>query len=344
MTNNKYTRARDVAFALNRFVKRSARPRRGERKSHFEKDCRTARLLSTDPNVLGFGVGHKITQGERDALEVCLVFFVRKKLPTSRLRDVVEIPKHLYVDTVGLKVRTDVQEWGGPPIAHGYLSSGASVGDLAGNSGTMTLAVQDRSTGIGLILSCSHVLAACGNANVGDEIESPANPRADPGSNTVGQLLRFTKIDPGSLTNAVDAAVASVLQGVDLSNNIPGIGTIAGIRDLTLEGEAVINQVDVQRVGAVTGVQAGTIRNIHVSTRITYHQLPGDPSVYFVDLVQYDALSEEGDSGGLVVDTNDARNAVGMHIAGMQDGSASLFTHIQYVFDKMRVSFQSFSL
>jgi hypothetical protein len=339
MKDNKYKRARDAAFTLNRFVKRGARPRRGERKEHFEKDCRTARSLSADANVLGFGVGPKITKGERDASELCLVFFVRKKLPTSRLRNLVEIPKRLLFNTVGLKIQTDVQEWVGPPIAHGSLSAGASIGDLAGNSGTMTLAVCDSSNGTPLILGCSHVLAACGKGQVGDEVESPADSGADPGPNVVGRLLRYTEIDPASLSNAVDAAVADPLNGIDLSNDLPGIGTPTGTRDLTLEGESVINQLDVQRAGVVTGLQTGKIRNLHVSTRITYHQLPGDPSVYFVDLVQYDALSGEGDSGAVVVDTTDAHRVVGMHIAGMQDGSASFFTHIRYVFDRMQVRF-----
>ena len=338
MKDNNYTRARDAAFALNRFGKRNARPRRGERKSHFEKDSRTARSLFTDRNVIGFGVGPKITEGKRDPSQFCLVFFVRRKLPKSRLRHLVGIPRHLVLNTTGLRVQTDVQEWGRPPVAHSSLSSGASIGDLAGNSGTMTLAVQDTSEGTPLILSCSHVLAACGNGQAGDEIESPANPSIDPGPNVVGQLLRFTVIDPQSVNNAVDAAVANPLDGIDISNGIPGIGTPAGIRDLTLEGESQINQLEVQRVGAATGLQTGTIRNLHVSTRITYHQLPGDPSVYFVDLVQYDALSEEGDSGAAVVDTTDEHRVVGMHIAGLQDGSASLFTHIRFVFENLQVT------
>ena len=339
MKDTRYTRARDAAFTLNRLGSKSARIRRGERKSHFQKDSNAARSLFTDPNVIGFGVGPKIAKGEHNPLRHCLVFFVRKKLPKSRLRNLVEIPKHLILNTAGLSVQTDVQEWGHPPVAHSSLSSGASIGDLAGNSGTMTLAVQDTSQGTPLILGCSHVLAACGNGQVGDEVESPANPSVDPGPNVVGRLLRFTVIDPLSVSNAVDAAVANTLDGIDLSNGIPGIGTPAGIRDLTLEGETVINKIEVQRVGAATGLQTGTIRNLHVSTRITYHQLPGDPSVYFVDLVQYDALSEEGDSGAAVVDTTEEHRVVGMHIAGLQDGSASLFTHIRHVFDRMQVRF-----
>jgi len=186
------------------------------------------------------------------------------------------------------------------------------------------------------LLGCSHVLALCGNGKVGDEVESPADPSADPGPNVVGHLLRYTRIDPASSSNAVDAALATPVDGIQLSNDIPGIGTPIGIRDLTLEGDSVINRVNVQMAGVASKRQSGTIRNLHVSTRITYSQLWGDPSVRFVDLVQYDALSEEGDSGAAVLDG--ALQVVGMHIAGTQNGSASLFTHIQYVFDSMQVS------
>lgn len=339
MNAKNYLLAREAVFRLNRFVRPAARLRKGERKSHFEEDCRTARSLLADPNILGFGVGPKVTEGERESEDFCVAFFVRRKLPKSRLRNFVEIKKHLFLNTQGRRVRTDVQQWSGTPIAHGALNAGASIGDVAGNAGTMTLAVQDKANGAPLILGCSHVLAACGNAHLGDEVESPGNAGGDPGPNVVGRLLRFTRIDPLSLNNAVDAAVATPVAGVSLTNKIPGIGIPSGIRDLTQEGEDIVNELVVQRVGVVTGRQTGTIRNLHVSTRITYHQLPGDPSVYFVDLMQYDALSEEGDSGAVVVESTDGHRVVGMHIAGLPDGSASLCTHIRYVLDRMNVVF-----
>lgn len=80
------------------------------------------------------------------------------------------------------------------------------------------------------------------------------------------------------------------------------------------------------------------IRNLHVSTSIVYRQLPGDPSVHFVELVHYDTSSKEGDSGAAVVDDSENHNVVGMHIAGMPGDSISLFTHIQPVFEVMEVA------
>jgi len=335
MTNTKYSHARDATVALNRLRKPSVRLRRGEQKRHLERDRAFARALWHDPNILGFGVGPKVAQ-EGDS-DTCLVFFVRRKLAKRRLRDLVGVPKYLALDTLGTRILTDVQVWGGPPVSHGPVFSGASIGDLSGNSGTMTLAVRDNSTGSPLILGCSHVLARCGAGQSGDQVESPADPTSDPRLNVVGSLVRFTEIDRHSPDNEVDAAVAKPNGGVNLSNDIPTIGTASGIRDLTEEGDTAVG-VQVQKFGAITGRQTGQIRNIHVSTSIVYHQLSGDPSVDFIELVQYDGVSKEGDSGAAVLDSADSPNVLGMHIAGSSDGTASLFTHIQFVFDAMQVS------
>ena len=335
MTNTKYSQAREATIALNRLRKPSVRLRTGEKKQHMEQDRDLVRGLWHDPNILGFGVGPKLSKEDGHS-ETCLVFFVRRKLAKRRLRYLKAIPKYITLKTLGTRVLTDVQEWGSLPISHGSVSAGASVGDLVGNSGTMTLAVTDNPTGNSMILSCSHVLARCGLGHAGDQIESPADPTSDPGPNIVGKLVRFTEIDPKASDNEVDAAIARPNNGVSLSNNIPSIGNTSGIRDLTQEGDSAIG-VQVQKFGSVTGKQTGSIRNIHVSTSIVYHQLPGDPSVDFVELVQYDGVSQEGDSGAPVLDTADSPNVVGLHIAGSSDGTASLFTHIKFVFDALSI-------
>jgi hypothetical protein len=341
MTKKKYENARDAVRALNRFARGSARPRQGERESNFKRDCQIARSLYADPNILGFGVGLKVASGKSVPSEFSLIFFVRRKLQKSRLRNLVSIPKHLHLHTSDLRVQTDIQVWGAPPVSHGLVTAGASIGDIMGNSGTMTLCALDSSTQKPVILGCSHVLAACGQDHVGDDVESPSNVGVPPGQNRVGKLLRFTTIDPSSLNNAIDAAIATPVSGVTLSNNLPGIGIPDGVRDLTLEGGAVVNQVSVQRAGVASGLQGGTIRNIHVSTLITFTSLPGDASVNFVELVQYDAVSNAGDSGAAVVDTTPSNNIVGMHIAGTSDGSSSFFTHIQWILDRMQVSYSA---
>ncbi len=341
MSLKTYHVARETVVALNRLVKRSARPRKTDRASHFDRDRRIARAIFADPNILGYGVSSKVTRGERNESEVSLVFFVRKKLPKARLKYNFGIPVHFQLETVGRRVETDVQVWDRFPLAHSSVTAGTSIGDTAGNAGTMTLVVTDNDSGNSLMLSCSHVIARCGMGAVGDPVESPANLASNPRSNVVGSLQRFTIIDRGALNNAVDAAVASPLQGIELSNAIPGIGIPGGIRDLTNEGDSIVNQLNVRRTGLASGPQSGTIRSIHVTTQIDYPQLRGDPSVYFTELVQYDAPSKEGDSGAAVVDDGAPPNVVGMHIAGSHDGSTSFFTHIGFALEDLNVAYQA---
>ena len=336
-TSEKYSRARDAVYALNRLVKPASRRRRGERKGHFTEDRRKALSLLDDPNILGFGVGPK-RSGGKEIDDLSLVFFVKRKLPKARLRYHAEIPDRFLLRTKEIRIQTDVQEWGGTPVAHSTVSAGASIGDVSGNSGTMTLAVKDRSSGSPLLLGCSHVIALCGNAQHGDEVESPA---AGSRPTVVGRLLRSTRVDPKVLANKVDAAVAEPVEGVTFENSIAGIGEISGIRDLTLESESSVRGLAVRRCGISTELQTGAIRNLHITTRIIYDQLPGDPSVRFVELVQYDAPAAGGDSGAAVVDDSDDPRVVGMHIAGTPDATASFFTHIQMVFDYLKIDMLS---
>ena len=333
MTSQKYIHARNASRFLNRLLRHNARPRKGEHEKHFKSDRLTARSIITDPNILGFGVGPKIS-GKPSNADYCLIVFVRRKLASARLRGLFAVPKYLTFNTSGLKVLTDVQVWGKPPVAHA-LSAGASIGDMIGNAGTLTLVVADSSSNEPLLLSCSHVLARCGLGHRCDEIECPGGMLASSRS-IVGNLWSFTKIDPASLYNEVDAAVAKPLEGEILSNDIPEIGVPTGIRDLRLEEDKPVNEkLQVKRTGIASGFQEGEITNLHISTRITYHQLPGDPGVWFTELVQYNAPSEEGDSGAAVVDDSEQRLIVGMHIAGLPDLSGSFFTHIVSVFDTL---------
>ena len=335
MTASKYIHARDTAFSLNRLLRRNVRPREGEKTSDLKHDRELVRKIMSDPNILGFAVGPKKSGRRGKTSDFCLVFFVRRKLRGSQLRNSIPIPKHLFLRTLGRRVMTDVQEWGGMPVAHSTTRAGTSICGQDGESGTTTLIVTDNETGNPAILSCSHVIAACGRGHVGDDVELPARGASGPGSRVVGKLRLFTFIDDSN-DNLVDAAVADPVDGVKLSNNIPQIGTPVGIRDLLLEDEDA-HRIDVRRFGAKTGLQTGTITNLHLSARIVYPQL-GGTTAFFTDMANYDAPSQGGDSGAPVVDTSDEPHVVGMHLAGLPNGT-SLFMHITNVFDLMKVRF-----
>jgi len=335
-SSEQYTRARSGILALNRFRRPMARRRSGEKKSHFSRDRTKARTLWNDPNILGFGVGPKVAAGGRS--DFCLVFFVRKKLAKERLRNLAEIPERLLLETLDLEIQTDVQQWGRPPIAHSTRSAGCQIGDSFGHSGTMTLAVKDASSGSPLMLSCSHVLARGGDgARKGDIVESPVAPLSPSGENVVGRLTRFTVLDRDAPDNQVDAAVAEPAAGVEISNDFAGIGRISGIRDLTQEDAESLKDLELQKLGFVTGPLKGAMGNMHISTSVVYHELSGDPILDFSELVELNCLSREGDSGAAVVDTQTPARIVGMNIAGKADGTC-LFTHIQPVFDCLKIT------
>jgi hypothetical protein len=338
-SNEQYKLARTGTLVLNRFRRPSARKRGSEKKSHFNRDLKKARTLWHDDNILGFGVGPKISKGGKSGF--CLVFFVRKKLAKKRLRDLTEIPDRLLLETLGLEIQTDVQEWGRPPVAHSTIAPGGQIGDSFGHAGTMALAVRDAATGSPLMLSCSHVLARGGEgANQGDLVESPVAPLAPLGTNVVGRLFGFTVLSRTAQDNDVDAAVAEPADGVDISNDFDGSGGIAGIRDLTdstKESAETLRDLKLQKIGFVTGSRKGTLGNMHITASLVYHEMSGDPVLDFVDLAELNCLSREGDSGAPVLDTQTPPRIVGMNIAGKADGT-SLFIHIQKIFDRLAIT------
>src|ERR1700733_7280556 len=102
-SNEHYKQARVATSALNRFRRPLARKRGSEKRSHFNQDLKTVRTLWNDNNVLGFGVGPKVSKGGKP--EFCLVFFVRKKLAKKRLRNLVEIPERLRLETLDFEIQ-----------------------------------------------------------------------------------------------------------------------------------------------------------------------------------------------------------------------------------------------
>jgi hypothetical protein len=345
--NEHYKQARIATLALNRFRRPSARKRGSEKKFHFNRDLKKARTLWHDDNILGFGVGPKVSKesSKEGKPDFCLVFFVRKKMAKKRLRHLVEIPDRLLLETLDLEIQTDVQEWGSPPVAHSTTFPGGQIGDSFGHAGTMTMAVRDAASGSPLMLSCSHVLARGGEgANEGDLIESPVAPLAPLGTNVVGSLFRFSVLDRNATDNDVDAAVAAPAAGIDISNTFAaasGIsgGSISGIRDLTQEDTDTLNDLPLQKLGFVTGVRPvrGKLGNMHIATSLVYHEMSGDPVLDFIELAELNCLSREGDSGAPVLDTQTPPRIVGMNIAGKADGT-SLFIHIQKIFDRMAIT------
>jgi hypothetical protein len=327
--NNKYVRARDAAIVARKvflpFGKRKVRK--------LETKADQERFLGffADPSFLGFAVAEKRVAGGIIPGVFCLTFFVRKKLPLSRLTGAARIPKRLRVHTLSTSVTTDVREQNEMFVAHRGSMSGLSIGHVSGTAGTLTFIARDLLTGTPLFLSCSHVLARGGIARPGDSIESPADPLGKTEPTVVGHLTsRFMAIDP-TIYNTIDAALASPGESINWHAAIP-VHLPLKILDLRNVAPEVLKEVKVGKHGASTGFQSGTITGNHATVPIRFPEL-GDRVAWFTDLVLHDILSQQGDSGAAVL-IND-RDVVGMHIAG--NGSSGCFTHIQPVLTVLEI-------
>jgi hypothetical protein len=330
--SRKYLRARDAALFLRDALHPRSRPPRERGQADFKADRQRIRDLFTDPNLLGFAVAEKNVSGKSLANQFCLTFFVRRKLQESRLPGAARIPKRLTVRTLGTTIPTDVRELRQMHVAHNGIRAGSSIGHVSGTSGTITLITKDLSTGAPLILSCSHVLARGGYAQEGDAVESPASPNGTSLPNVIGHLTdRFMVIDPQKY-NTFDAALAQPINGIDFTNDIPGVGTPSGVLDLNqLTPEEAMN-LPVEKFGARTSLQSGKITGLHATLQIRFPEL-GDRVVWFTDLVTHDLESEQGDSGAALI-ASQTRQIVGMHIAG--SGGSGCCTNIQPVLNMLQ--------
>jgi hypothetical protein len=159
------------------------------------------------PNVVGVGVGSKITAGQ-DTGRYCLTVLVSSKLPAGYLRENDAIPAEIDqtpTDVVECgQLSTEFSPWYNP--RQNRMASvrparpGLSIGHFRVSAGTFGAVVYDRDTDEPLILSNNHVLANAtdgtdGLAAIGDPILQPG--RRDGGEDPrdlLGTLLRFSPL------------------------------------------------------------------------------------------------------------------------------------------------------
>lgn len=324
----------------------------------FVKNTHQKTIMSKE-NVVGVGVGYKVQRGKRTN-EMCIVVLVSKKLPLQALNPSALIPKSYEdVDTDVIEVgeihahqeRTD--RW--RPIP-----GGVSIGHYKVTAGTMGCMVRDRASNERLILSNNHVLANSNDAAVGDAILQPGT--ADGGRvelDLVANLERFQPIqftvEPPSCSiamlitrilnkiaellgsrhrltaiqqnpqaiNSMDAAVASPLNGIEISDDILDIGVVGGTAPATLG-------MRVRKSGRSTGFTTGQITVIDATVDVNY----GQSAARFENQLISTSMSAPGDSGSLLV-AQDSLLAVGLLFAGSDQ--VTIFNPIQEVLDGLKV-------
>jgi hypothetical protein len=276
-------------------------------------------------NVVGVGLGYKVSQGVSTGELGVIVSVTRKKAPSAlAAKDVV--PRSLD------GVKTDVVETGvlrafqpGPrdrwrPV----VPPGVSVGHYAITAGTFGCLVRRGEETF--ILSNNHVLADTNKGEKGAAILQPAPSDGGAADSRIATLADYVPLDFGAAesecpiagwsarllnyvakafgsshqlqaikrtdgVNRVDAALARPLMPELVSNEILGIGTPTGVGTATLGTQ-------VQKAGRTTGHTRGAITQIDATVRIDY----SGASALFEGQLIASPMSRPGDSGSAVLD------------------------------------------
>ena len=288
-------------------------------------------------NVVGVGLGHKISRGVQTD-ELCLVVSVTHKVDPSALGAEDLVPQALD------GIKTDVVELGvlralqlGPrdrwrPV----VPPGVSVGHYHITAGTFGCLVRRGQETF--ILSNNHVLANANHGRQGDAVIQPGPSDGGTSDDRIATLADYVPLDFGTESadcpvaewsakllnyvagalgsshqlqavkqtegiNRVDAALARPLSADLVSNEILRIGTPSGV------GTAQLG-MPVQKTGRTTGYTQGMITQVDATLRIDYE----GRTALFTDQLVAGPMSQPGDSGSAVLDMD--RKVVGLLFAG----------------------------
>ncbi|HPC05599.1 MAG TPA: hypothetical protein PLI60_02660 [Anaerolineaceae bacterium] len=298
------------------------------------------------PNVVGVGIGHKKTGGNK--LETLgLVTLVRAKMPVDSLPKGAAIPSELdgfqtdVVEVGHLRVMTSRLDRWRPAVG------GISTGHFQVTAGTLGCLVYDLASGEPLILSNNHVLANSNACSIHDPILQQG--RIDGGivgEDTLATLARFIPIrfqaEAGSIKlpeflirlglliagwfkneklkqffenllpriNHMDAAVAKPLDPQMVVPEVLGIGIPSGTAAASLD-------MPVRKSGRTTGVTDGTIEVLNATVTVSY----GDNlTARFENQIITSAMCMGGDSGSVLFSAGTSQ------VIGLLFGGSSLVT------------------
>ena len=295
-----------------------------------------AKTAFRSSNVVGIGASYKTTAGKlTDTLSI--TFYVKKKLPRSRIKSENLLPE-ILPSANGRAVFTDVKETGvfrpsnGALVQETPIESGYSVSNITGATGTVGAIVSKPGQTFRYLLSNSHVLANAGLATPGSDILYPGvTDGGNAGTDWVAMLDQSAPLTPGgAYVNQVDAALAEILNSRtgDLSFDICGAGS-----PIRFAGPEI--GMSVTKRGRTSGETTGQITDADFHFSLTY---PGVGTCGFAAQALCTRFTEDGDSGSLVVDQNTG-NLVGLHFAHANGGS--VFNPIRAVIDALGISFAS---
>jgi hypothetical protein len=264
-------------------------------------------------NVVGVGIGEKVTSGEPTGV-MAVKFFVRVKYVASDVPAADRLPKQI----AGVPV--DVEESGtfraltalpNPRTKIRPAQPGCSIGfreptDAFEMAGTFGALVKDNKNLY--VLSNNHVLANESQLKPGAPIFQPG--LLDGGSTSTGEIARLTKFIPLQPdSNKVDAAIAIVDAASLVKNDVLFIGPPAGTAPAAID-------MAVHKFGRTTSYTVGRVTSVATDVTVGYES----GNFIFNDQIiivgaSRKSFSQAGDSGSLILERS-TQKAVGLLFAG----------------------------
>jgi hypothetical protein len=258
-------------------------------------------------NIVGVGVGEKISGGQYTG-EQCVTVYVVAKAPKRSLAASAMVPETVR------GVRTDVIATGeihAFPFRGRYrpAQGGVSVGHIRITAGTLGCLV-GRGKNL-YILSNNHVLANVNSGHIGDAIVQPGP--YDGGhapADTIARLSQFVPINFSGGVNIVDCAIAQTTPELVARTNI-AYGRIGS------PPIAPVISMLVKKGGRTTQFTRGRITDVSATIRVGYGTAGTAlfrNQIVIVSLTSA-PFSQGGDSGSLIVTDSGAR-PTGLLFAG----------------------------
>jgi hypothetical protein len=264
-----------------------------------------------EDNVVGIGIGYKITKGKPTSKR-CVRIYVERKIAKTAM------PKDFLLPSQIKGVATDVVETGrfhplpaAVPREQRRLrpaKPGCSVGfQFTGDQARFVMAgtfgAVAETGGTRYILSNNHVLANENALPLGSPIFQPGLlDHGNPNRDRIATLTRFVTLRPGQ-PNALDCAIAEILNPRTVSATfLPKVGRLRSSDPI-----AATEGMRVEKVGRTTGYTTGVVFDVSADVKIEY-----DLGILtFQDQIlvrgSTGMFSDRGDSGSVIVDRTTER-------------------------------------
>ena len=240
-----------------------------------------------------------------------------------------ELPKEIDgVETNIIEIGEVIAFDEDPTMKHRPAFPGISIGNIDITAGTLGAVVIDNETGLKVILSNAHVLTTSAVQNTSSlEILQPGP--TDGGTleeDKIATLARWIVLKNGEFDrNFIDCGIAIPDNQEDLTEEVLGIGVPVGAESAEVDMRVV-------KSGRTTGVTFGNVLDVNATLIVNYRD---DGLVLFDDLIVADEMGAPGDSGSLVLNSENNR-AIGLLFAG--SSTRTIFCKMERIIPALNIT------